>query len=143
MRPDALLVLAAFFGPSAAFRRGCRRSGEGEGWYRTTNQDSLDVIAADFCTSPATIRQWNNINNIRPGMDLKVSCRWNAGRQRDCQKNSARDGAYVVVGGDNLQDIAYDFCTTSDVLQRMNLDKITNKDVIKTGWVIQVPCSWN
>ncbi|TEA17100.1 hypothetical protein C8034_v000351 [Colletotrichum sidae] len=143
MRADVLLVFTALFGSSAAFRRSCRKSGEGEGWYYTTNSDTLEAVAADFCTKPSVIQQWNHLTALKPGVNIKVPCRYNAGKQRDCRKNTATDGAYVIVSGDMLKDIAYDFCTNSDVLQRMNSAKIPNKDVIFPNTVIQVPCSWN
>ncbi|KAK2767356.1 autolysin (n-acetylmuramoyl-l-alanine amidase) [Colletotrichum kahawae] len=143
MRSDILLVLAAPFGSTLGLRRGCKHTTASEGWYYTTSIDSLDAIAADFCTSPAVIKQWNNIQSIKPGMNLKVPCHWNAGRQRDCGKNTATDGAYVIQSDDTLNSIAYDFCTTADKLQQMNSARITNKDLIYPDWVIQVPCSWN
>ncbi|KAH7119262.1 hypothetical protein EDB81DRAFT_952624 [Dactylonectria macrodidyma] len=143
MRSDVLLSLAAFFGLSAALRRGCQHSGNGEGWYYTTHQDTLTAVAADFCTSPAVIKQWNHINDIRPGINLKVPCHWNAGHQRDCLKNSDQYGAYTIQSGDELKDIAYDFCTTSDHLQQLNANVIKNKDAIFPKQVIQVPCSFN
>ncbi|KAI3531378.1 hypothetical protein CABS01_13884 [Colletotrichum abscissum] len=143
MRSDFLLVMAATLGSTAALRRSCKHTKASEGWYYTTSSDTLDILAADFCTSPQVIKEWNNIQNIKTGMNLKVPCHWNAGKQRDCAKNSAYDGAYVVVSGDTLNKIAYDFCTTADVLQQKNSGLIKNKDLIYPDWVIQVPCSFN
>lgn len=144
MYSSILITLAALLAPSLALRRACKHiDSASEGWYYTTSSDTLDVIAADFCTTADIIKQWNNIDSFEVGVSLKVPCHWNSGSQRDCAKNSDLYGAYVIVSGDELQDIAYDFCTTSDVLQSLNSEIITNKDFILTGDVIQVPCSWN
>jgi hypothetical protein len=92
------------------------------------------------------VQQWSgrydNIDSVLPrGINLKLPCR---DRRRDCRRNSANgDGAYVIASNDNLDSIAVDFCTTSDALVNMNTQRISNKDFILPGWVIQVPCSFN
>ncbi|OHF03002.1 hypothetical protein CORC01_01760 [Colletotrichum orchidophilum] len=143
MRSDILLVLAATFGSTIGLRRGCKHTGESEGWYYTTKNDTLDILAADFCTKTEVIQSWNNIQTIEPGMNLKVPCHWNAGEQRDCRKNTDAYGAYVVTGNDTLNEIAYDFCTTAVDLKNLNPNLIKNIDFIDLGWVIEVPCSFN
>ncbi|KAL0940531.1 autolysin (n-acetylmuramoyl-l-alanine amidase) [Colletotrichum truncatum] len=143
MRFDVVLTLATLLGSTEALRRSCRKAGANDGWYYTVGFDNFNNVAADFCTSPSVLRSWNpNIREVRAGQNLKVPCQ--AGRKkRDCKKNSALDGAYVVQSGDTLDHIASDFCTNSDTLQSMNSGLIKNKDFIQIGWVIQVPCSWN
>ncbi|TDZ19656.1 Immunoglobulin G-binding protein A [Colletotrichum orbiculare MAFF 240422] len=47
-------------------------------------------------------------------------------------------GSYTVVGGDNLNDIAKDFGTTSTQLAAMN--GIPDPDSIKPGNNLVVPC---
>ncbi|KAF5982061.1 putative Ecp7(P20) [Fusarium bulbicola] len=143
MRFDVVFVLSSFLGVSDALRRQCKMNPNhgGEGWYYATSIDTVENVAADFCTTPSVVRQWNNLEGeLKPGMSVKVPCRV---RRRDCRKNTPTDGAYVIVSGDDLGPIAEDFCTNADVLQAMNSGTIKNKDFILPGWVIQVPCSWN
>ncbi|KAF2844164.1 carbohydrate-binding module family 50 protein [Plenodomus tracheiphilus IPT5] len=140
MRAEFVLALASCLSTSTALRRGCKHnpSNYGEGWYYTQSFDNINNIAADFCTSPDVLKKWNNNKSgtITAGMNVKVPCRT---RKRDCKKNSANDGAYVVSAKnkDDLTVIADDFCTDPDTLVRMNSGLIKNKDYIKDGWVIQ------
>ncbi|WYZ43602.1 hypothetical protein EsH8_VII_000038 [Colletotrichum jinshuiense] len=59
---------------------------------------------------------------------------------RGCKVDIAHPGfgSYTVVSGDNLNDIAKDFGTTSTQLATIN--SIPNPDSIKPGTTIFVPC---
>ncbi|EGY23742.1 uncharacterized protein VDAG_05180 [Verticillium dahliae VdLs.17] len=145
MRPDVFVLFTAFLGPAAAYRRTCSHTGKGEGWYIIRRGDNFNAVAADFCTSTNVLTEWNHISTITDNMvntKIKVPCRWNAGKQRDCLKDQkSSNGWYHIVSGDELKDIAYDFCTTSGSLAGMN--GISNPDYIKANTDIVVPCSWN
>ncbi|EXK23992.1 hypothetical protein FOMG_19260 [Fusarium oxysporum f. sp. melonis 26406] len=145
MRFDTVFVLTSLLGVSDALRRQCKHNpaNEGEGWYYTTSIDNADNVAADFCTKPSIIRQWNNIKgneNVRPGKNLKVPCRQ---RRRDCKKGSGSTGWYTVESGDWLSKIAPDFCTDVRGLLELNPKLKPNPDYIEPGWIVTVPCSWN
>lgn len=148
MRVDVVFTLTSLLGMTHALRRSCRHNPQnwGEGWYYTTSGDTLNIVASDFCVSPNVVAQWSGRRDdpnarLPPGINLRLPCR---PRPRDCRRNSPNgDGAYVIVSGDTLNSIAGDFCTTADALAIKNSHLIRNKDSIRTGWVIQVPCSFN
>ncbi|EMD61843.1 hypothetical protein GGP41_002655 [Bipolaris sorokiniana] len=148
MRIDVVFVLTSLLGMTDALRRSCRYNPQnwGEGWYYTASGDTLNTVAADFCVSPNVVAQWSGRHDdfnarLPSGINLRLPCR---SRRRDCRRNSPnRDGAYVIVSGDTLNSIAGDFCTTANTLAAKNSHLIKNKDSIRTGWVIQVPCGFN
>ncbi|XPS81080.1 hypothetical protein M3J09_013023 [Ascochyta lentis] len=138
MRTFVLITLASAFGMSDATRRGCKSNpaNPGEGWYHTTSSDTLNKVAADFCTTPAIINQWNNRRGeLSPGINIKVPCHHVT---RDCSNK----GYYTIVSGDTLTKIAPDFCTNAQELERLN-KQIKNPDYIVPGQIISVPCNWH
>ena len=146
MRTDFVVFPTSFLGMTSALRRSCKHNPNnyGEGWYYTVAGDTATILAADFCTRPEIIKQWNNVGeNIPAGINIKVPCRE---RSRDCRRNDVNgwgNGAYTVKSGDTLIAIASDFCTDYQSLFGMNLNEIENADSIRVGQVIGVPCSFN
>ncbi|EUC44561.1 hypothetical protein COCMIDRAFT_37649 [Bipolaris oryzae ATCC 44560] len=118
MRIDIVFTFTSLLGMTDALRRSRRHNPRN--WGKGRN---------DFNT------------HLPPGINLGLPC---LPRRRYCRRNSPNgDGAYAIVSGGTLNSIAGIFCTIEDALAVENLHFIRNKAGIRTGWVIQDPCSFN
>lgn len=139
-----IMLLASFLGLAAALRRGCRHDTEKpeEGFYYVENNDKLETVAQDFCTTPDIIKQWNAITDLTPSTNIRVPCRE---RKRDCMgDNDNNNGDYTTLLGDKVSDIAKDFCTDPKTIEDMNKNIIRKgEDIIDADWSLRVPCPFN
>ncbi|EKD16083.1 uncharacterized protein L3040_003518 [Drepanopeziza brunnea f. sp. 'multigermtubi'] len=138
-----LLLLASFLGVATARRRGCvLQLGQtaGTGFYNPVEGETLQQIAADFCTTGTELLRLNDGKSPTPQYNYNVPCK---SRQRDCARIAGSDnGYYTVVADDQLQSISNDFCTDNDKLRSLNPQSIKGSS-LTTGSIIVVPCSWN
>ncbi|EKD18036.1 putative Ecp7(P20) [Drepanopeziza brunnea f. sp. 'multigermtubi' MB_m1] len=141
---NSLFLLASFLGVATAFRRSCRPNASGKpagtGFYTITTSDTWENIAADFCSSAGELKVMNHATSFETGAFLSVPCKT---RKRDCsriQGDSEGNGYYTVVAGDDLANIAGDFCTDANTLQQKNPTTSSNP---QAGAILVVPCGWN
>ncbi|EKD13506.1 uncharacterized protein L3040_008626 [Drepanopeziza brunnea f. sp. 'multigermtubi'] len=141
---NKLFLLTSLFGVATAYRRSCRlKATEGDtdlGFYTVEKTDTWALIAADFCTSVANLQDLNPSPPTATNLILTVPCKT---RVRDCARISGTNyGYYTVVDGDDLTNIASDFCTQRGGIISSNSGIYSEYDLYP-GLIIQVPCRWN
>ncbi|EKD21779.1 uncharacterized protein L3040_005289 [Drepanopeziza brunnea f. sp. 'multigermtubi'] len=151
MRFNNNFLIASFLGVATALRRGCSpdiNSGSpmaaGTGFYTIVESDTIEIVAADFCTDVPTLERINHYPEatFSKGNIYRVPCR---ARNRDCARIQGSDkGYYTINEGDMLKGIAEDFCTSTENLEALNPDLIKfAPDDMPLGDRLKVPCSWN
>ncbi|EKD18063.1 putative Ecp7(P20) [Drepanopeziza brunnea f. sp. 'multigermtubi' MB_m1] len=136
-----LFLLASFFGVAIAFRRTCRPDLTGEitgtGYYTVTNFDTLQQIAADFCSAQEEMDAINLNVDLKSSTILKVPCRT---RKRDCSRiKGDYNRYYTFVDSDQLSMIAADFCIDVNTLRSLNPD--ASETTLSPKEVLKVPCA--